>query len=220
MLMFAEGFTWDTFSKLKSLHCDYTSTEVIGIPDECMSMCLADDEVSPEATFAGLGHRLNTGTLSVGESEDIIHQLHTNHTIVWDTFKCKRQLIFVQGKFDFTKEQSKFCCAFLRWIENPTGTKKAVPTEFSQVIVLHPCVDRQPEPLADKSIKDVMICPYCNGKNCELYISSPAESDADMFEDRTGEYFAKCYCRSCEQSFLLNLKFRYEIIEAKSKKRF
>lgn len=165
-----------------------------------------------------------------------------------DLADCKRQLVLVSGEFDCNKYYNKFFCIFMRWFVQEDGTKKIAPAQFVRVSaslenpkkhaettnlfeeykkIRNISTNKseasmfleKPNYLASKSVNDVMICPYCNSNNCTTDISRPSNVDAELFSDNTGNYSVKCYCRNCDNTFDLNLKFRYELTSASSTKR-
>lgn len=62
----------------------------------------------------------------------------------------------------------------------------------------------------NKSIDDVMACPYCNSDDCYEY-----STDEFAFEeDCTGHYYVICSCNKCKKDFKLYAEFKYSVTKS------
>ena len=65
-----------------------------------------------------------------------------------------------------------------------------------------------------KSIDDVMICPRCGSNKCYEF-----STDEIFFDyDNTGHYYTDCQCEHCNNTFRLNIEFKYEITNSSIRK--
>lgn len=64
--------------------------------------------------------------------------------------------------------------------------------------------------MENKTIGDVMICPYCKSDNCYHYNTDEIE----FSDEGIGHYFIDCHCRDCKKGFRLKTFFKYTIIES------
>ena len=64
--------------------------------------------------------------------------------------------------------------------------------------------------MENKTIGDVMICPYCKSDNCYHYDTDEIE----FSEEGTGHYFIDCHCKDCDHTFRLRTFFKYTITDS------
>ena len=65
-----------------------------------------------------------------------------------------------------------------------------------------------------RSIKDVMICPYCGSDDCYEF-----STDEIYFEDdNKGHYSVDCHCNDCKKDFRLVMNFEYNVTKSQVRK--